>query len=51
VKPTGPAIARLPNRGGNVWTAATFGVFAVRDGAGTARNADFDFVRVTRHQP
>lgn len=43
---TGPAIARLPNRNGNVWTGATFGVFAVRDGAAKARNADFDFVRV-----
>jgi xylan 1,4-beta-xylosidase len=38
----------LPNRGGNVWTAATFGVFAVCDGAGTARPADFDYVHVTR---
>jgi xylan 1,4-beta-xylosidase len=38
----------LPNRGGGVWTATTFGVFAVRDGAAAARNADFDYVRVTQ---
>lgn len=42
-----PGIRRLPNRNGNVWTGATFGVFAVREGAPAARNADFDFVRVT----
>ncbi len=34
-------------RTGNVWTAATFGVFAVRDGAADSRNADFDYLRVT----
>ena len=38
----------LPNRGGNVWTGATFGLFAVRDGAPAARNADFDYLHVTR---
>jgi xylan 1,4-beta-xylosidase len=38
----------LPNRGGNIWTGTTFGVFAVRDGATVARNADFDFVRVVK---
>jgi xylan 1,4-beta-xylosidase len=36
---------RLPNRSGNVWTATTFGLFAVRDGATAARSAEFaDFV-------
>jgi hypothetical protein len=30
----------------NRWTAATFGVFAVRDGAASSKNADFDFVCV-----
>ena len=39
---------RLPDRRGNVWTATTFGVFAVRDGAAASRNADFDFIRVTK---
>lgn len=37
---------RLPNRGGNVWTATTFGVFAVRDGASRSRDADFEFIKV-----
>lgn len=37
----------LPNRGGNVWTAATFGVFAAQDGAGASRDADFDYLHVT----
>jgi xylan 1,4-beta-xylosidase len=37
---------QLPNRQGNVWTAATFGVFAVRDGAPASRNADFEFIHV-----
>lgn len=32
---------RLPNRSGNIWTATTFGVFAVRDGAAASRPADF----------
>ena len=36
-----PRDSRLPNRSGNVWTATTFGVFAVRDGAPAARAADF----------
>jgi xylan 1,4-beta-xylosidase len=35
-------------RGGNVWTAATFGVFAVQDGANAPKAADFDYVRVSR---
>ncbi len=38
-------------REGNVWTAATFGIFAVRDGAKNARNADFEFFRVTHKTP
>jgi beta-xylosidase len=39
--PPSPADPRLPNRSGNVWTATTFGLFAVRDGAPEARPADF----------
>ncbi len=39
--PLSPADPRLPNRSGNVWTATTFGVFAVRDGAATAHAAGF----------
>ena len=38
----------LPKRAGNIWTAATFGLFAVRDGAATAREADFDYFHVTQ---
>jgi len=38
-------------RDGNVWTAATFGVFAVRDGAKKPRNADFEYFRVTKNTP
>ncbi|MFY0653192.1 MAG: family 43 glycosylhydrolase [Cyclobacteriaceae bacterium] len=30
----------------NAWSAATFGFFAVGDGAGKSTNADFDFFRV-----
>jgi beta-xylosidase/lysophospholipase L1-like esterase len=37
----------LPERRGNVWTAATFGVFAVRDGASAPAVADFDYLRVS----
>lgn len=37
---------RLPSRGGNVWTATTFGIFAVQNGAPEPRNADFDYLRV-----
>jgi len=44
--PSEPRNAALPNRSGNVWTGATFGVFAVRDGAGDSRNADFDYFHV-----
>jgi xylan 1,4-beta-xylosidase len=36
-------------RGNNRWTAATFGVFAVQDGAPESRNADFDYVRVATY--
>jgi xylan 1,4-beta-xylosidase len=39
--PPSPADPRLPNRSGNVWTATTFGLFAVRDGAPAARVASF----------
>jgi beta-xylosidase len=45
--PAEPPNPRLPDRRGNVWTAATFGVFAVRDGAAAAHDADFDYVRVS----
>jgi len=38
-------------RDGNVWTAATFGVFAIRDGAKNARNADFEYFHVTPETP
>jgi xylan 1,4-beta-xylosidase len=38
---------RLPNRQGNVWTGATLGLFAVRDGATEPHPADFDFIHVT----
>ena len=34
-------------RPGNVWTAATFGVFATRDGAEKPNSADFAYLRVT----
>jgi len=42
-----PEHQRQAQRGGNVWTAATFGVFAVRDGAAAAKPADFDYLRVS----
>ena len=38
-------------REGNVWTAATFGVFAVRDGAPKSRNADFEYIHVKPAAP
>ncbi len=43
----GVANPRLPDRRGNVWTAATFGLFAVRDGATASRNADFEHFHVS----
>src|SRR5262249_24498539 len=43
----GTSPARLSTRAGNTWTAATFGVFAVRVGAQESRNADFDSFRAT----
>lgn len=42
-----PENQRQAQRGGNVWTAATFGVFAVQDGAAAQRAADFDYLRVS----
>lgn len=33
----------------NAWSAATFGVFAVSDGAVKSNNADFDFIKVVNH--
>ena len=39
--PPAPADPRLPNRSGNIWTATTFGLFAVREGAAAARTAEF----------
>jgi len=47
VPPAGPAIAQLPTRGGNVWTAATFGLFAVRNAAKESRDADFEYFHVS----
>jgi xylan 1,4-beta-xylosidase len=44
----GTSPARLSSRRGNTWTAATFGVFAVRDGAKESRDADFEFIHVRR---
>ena len=38
----------LPNRGGNVWTATTFGIFAVRGDAPRNTAADFDYLRVAK---
>jgi hypothetical protein len=46
-----PEHQRQAQRGGNIWTAATFGVFAVQDGAGSAKAADFDYVRVSSAAP
>ncbi len=46
-----PIDSRLPNRSGNVWTATTFGVFAVRDGAANARAADFSHFIVSQPNP
>lgn len=43
----GASLALLPHRAGNIWTGATFGVFAVRDGAPGPRPADFDSFQVT----
>lgn len=43
---TAPAELKAARPGGNVWTAATFGVFAVRDDAAESKPADFDFLRV-----
>jgi xylan 1,4-beta-xylosidase len=41
-----PEHQRQAQRGGNVWTAATFGVFAVQDGASASKPADFEYLRV-----
>lgn len=46
-----PENQRQANRGGNVWTGATFGVFAVQDGAIAAKAAWFDYFRVTKPVP
>jgi len=43
-----PEHQRQAQRGGNIWTAATFGVFAVQDGATVQKAADFDYLRVSR---
>ena len=42
-----PGTTGRPERPGNIWTGATFGVFAIRDGAETSKPADFDYLRVT----
>jgi len=41
-----PEDQRQANRGGNVWTAATFGVFAVQSESSTPNAARFDHFRV-----
>lgn len=46
-----PENQRQANRGGNVWTGATFGVFAVQDGAPSPKPAYFDYIRVSRPSP
>jgi beta-xylosidase/lysophospholipase L1-like esterase len=38
----------LPERRGNVWTAAAFGLFAVRGDAATGPVADFDYLHVNQ---
>lgn len=43
-----PENQRQAQRGGNIWTAATFGVFAVQDGAAAPKAADFDYIRVSQ---
>lgn len=43
-----PENQRQKQRNGNIWTAATFGVFAVRDGAPIAKPAYFEYFRVTQ---
>ncbi len=45
---TAPRELTAARPGGNIWTATTFGVFAVRDGAAQSRDADFDYIRVTK---
>jgi xylan 1,4-beta-xylosidase len=42
-----PENQRQAQRGGNVWTAATFGIFAVQDGASAPKPADFDYLHVS----
>ncbi|MBN2183590.1 MAG: family 43 glycosylhydrolase [Sedimentisphaerales bacterium] len=46
-KAIGPAASRLPQRRGNTWTGATFGIFAVRNGAAESNYADFHNLSVT----
>lgn len=43
-----PEQQRQANRGGGVWTGATFGMFAVQDGAAGTRDADFWKFEVTK---
>jgi xylan 1,4-beta-xylosidase len=43
-----PENQRQANRGGNIWTGATFGVFAVQDGATRSKPAWFDYFRVSQ---
>ena len=42
-----PANQRQAQRGGNIWTATTFGVFAIQDGATAQKPADFEYLRVS----
>lgn len=45
-----PEHQRQAQRGGNLWTGATFGVFAVQDGASSQKTADFEYLRVISGQ-
>ncbi len=49
--PPSPADPRLPNRSGNIWTATTFGLFALGDGAPATRAAEFSNFIVVQHLP
>ncbi len=42
-----PENQRQAQRMGNTWTAATFGVFAVQDGAVSQKPTDFNYLRVS----
>lgn len=46
--PTVSADVKAARPGGNVWTATTFGVFAVRNGTPKPTPALFDYIKVTK---